>query len=294
MLKNYPNLTQKNNSKKPSREGFFVIDTPCKLNLSLLVYKPKKNGYHPICSVFQTISLCDTLQIQIIPQGFELHCPNHPQLEQNNILENIFRTLQHRIPFGLRITLTKRIPLGGGLGGGSTNAAGLLLFLNQHAAWYYSQKKLMRLGAAFGADIPFFIQGGTALVRGIGERVVPLPHRHYYYVLLYPNLAVSTRDVYKAFDNTFASQQRAGRTPSGLIRHYFGPNSLQDVVFEMAPAFKMISQKVAALGYPNIAMSGSGATLFLTFKRKHMADRCLKTLKPAFKNYSFFLVHSQR
>src|SRR3989339_93845 len=143
----------------------FSINTYAKINLSLLIYRPRKDGYHPLCSVFQNISTHDTLFIEIKEKpGIELTCEHSfVPVNENNILWKIYDALKTKkqLSFGLKIKINKNIPIGAGLGGGSSNAAGLLCFLNSFANLNLSENELIKFGVKYGADIPFFISGGT-------------------------------------------------------------------------------------------------------------------------------------
>ena len=250
----------------------YKIKTFAKINLSLLVYRPRsKDGYHPICSVFQNISLFDELKIKILknqPGYFKLSC-NHPDVPLNseNILSKIYFKLKKDIPFGLDIHIQKNIPLGGGLGGGSSNAAAFLAFLNQYVPLNYSLKKLQNIGLKFGADIPFFLVGGTALVRGIGEKIRSLkPGTQKYFLVFNPGLHLNTQKIYQAFDAFTENFLYPAKTPKRILQGKIGPNSLQSVVFAQYPLFRDIEQQLQQLG-AQVYMTGSGATLFIPFKQ---------------------------
>ena len=252
-----------------------VIESYAKLNLSLLVWPPKADGYHPICSVFQTISLFDTIEIKKtdVQGDFTLTCtdPDIP-VDEGNLLTAAFMAYKDKIPFGLSIHLKKNIPSGAGLGGGSSNIAAFLMYLNEEAGWHYSEKKLMRMGAKFGADVPFFIQGGTALVRGVGEKIKPLPRTILrYYVLISPNIHSNTALAYKAYDLQPTRTGKPTKTPQTLIKHHLGPNDLKSVIFSYYPDLKEIEKIVEKLKGPPVFMTGSGSTLFLPFRQKKNA-----------------------
>ena len=177
---------------------------PAKLNLSLLVYPPISTGYHPIYSIFQPISLGDMLEIQwLSTPGFQLELVSDfdAQIEvDSNILTRIYRRFSDRIPVGVSLRLIKHIPVGGGLGGGSTNAASFLTVLNQYFL-HLSPSELASIALDFGSDIPFFLTSGTALVTGIGEQVTLLPDAPFSaYILIIPPFSILSKTIYQALD----------------------------------------------------------------------------------------------
>ncbi|MGE4169481.1 MAG: 4-(cytidine 5'-diphospho)-2-C-methyl-D-erythritol kinase [Candidatus Margulisiibacteriota bacterium] len=248
-----------------------------KLNLSLLVFAPNARGYHPICSVFQTISLADTLDIEkTTAPGFQLRTtPSIPDGGQN-ILEKIYSHFADSIPFGISASLSKVIPFGAGLGGGSSNAAAFLRYLNQEAGWSLSLEALKKRALPFGADIPFFIEGGTALVRGIGEKMRPLEAGPWKaFVLICPPIHCNTAAVYKAFDATPAATKKPGPTPKALLTTHLGPNDLKEPVFALDPRFGAIENTLLEAGLGQVLMSGSGSTLFVPFQSPAAAAQAL-------------------
>tara|TARA_A100001015_G_C14769867_1_gene624780 strand:+ start:269 stop:706 length:438 start_codon:yes stop_codon:yes gene_type:complete len=141
-----------------------TLKSYAKLNLYLKVFLPRPNGLHPIRSLFQTISLHDTLTIKKTDSNILKIRSNNHALERDNLLYDIYNAYKDDIPFGMELNLNKRIPLGGGLGGGSSNAACFLSYLNKEAGWNLDDETLIKRSMQFGSDIAFFIKGGTALV----------------------------------------------------------------------------------------------------------------------------------
>jgi 4-diphosphocytidyl-2-C-methyl-D-erythritol kinase len=240
------------------------LKTFAKINLSLLVYKPRKNGYHPLCSVFQAIDLFDTLTIQPTKKiEIEISSNNSSvPINEKNILSNIFYKLKPSLTYGYKIHIEKRIPIGGGLGGGSSNAAGFITALNHYEKWEYSQKKLSRLSLPFGADIPFFFQGPTALIRGIGEKIQTLPSKeNLFFVILNPHIHCSTPEIFKLYDNNKGLKSPT-KTPTSILNNHFGPNDLLPIVCKLYPEIQHL-YKTLKLKFPNISMSGTGSTFFI-------------------------------
>lgn len=264
----------------------YLLKTFAKINLSLLVFKPNQRGYHPLCSVFQTISLHDDLVIQLKPErGISLSCENTKvPIDQSNLLVKIYNHLAKPLSFGVDITLDKKIPLGGGLGGGSSNAAGFLLFLNQIARLNISKVKLCSIGLKYGADIPFFINGGTALVRGIGEKIKQITENSpRYFLLINPNIHVATKKIFQNFDYN-ENLKPAVKTPGWVLKKQLGINDLQATAFKLYPALASLAEEIKCFLHTEIYMSGSGATLFVPFATKKEAQKAAGMLLANFKN----------
>jgi 4-diphosphocytidyl-2-C-methyl-D-erythritol kinase len=263
-----------------------IVKTFAKLNLSLLVYRTRADGYHNICSVFQAINIYDKIAITLLPnpKTFQLTCNNvQVPTDETNILTKIYHHFQKDFPYGLNINLTKNIPIGAGLGGGSSNAAGFLAFLNQTGDLKLSTEKLQQIGVKFGADVPFFLGSPTALVTGIGERLKNLPKSNYpYFVLINPNIHVATGPIFKAYDQTPAAQKDAPPDQDILLDNQLGHNDLKPITFALYPKLAELEQKILALGTPNLHMSGSGSTLFIPFLQEAQATHWTKKLQENF------------
>jgi 4-diphosphocytidyl-2-C-methyl-D-erythritol kinase len=263
------------------------IKTYAKLNLSLLVFKPRKDGYHPICSVFQNISLYDVLHIRKTEKKNILKLSsNNEQLPLNdkNILFRVFNLLKDKLSFGLDIHIEKNIPMGSGMGGGSANAAGLLLYINKEANLNYSIEKLAKIGGKIGADIPFFLYGGTALVRGIGDKIKILGRpKIKYFVIVNPNIHISTKQIYEKLDNN-KNLLAPIKTPKNVLKNHLGTNTLLLVALSLSKELRCVYGEIGKLGY-SVFMTGSGSTLFIPFKTKKEAILCENKLKNFFPKY---------
>ena len=247
------------------------MKTFSKLNLSLQVFPPREDGYHPIRSVFQAISIGDELTIDVRPGTgiFKLSCSADIPID-GNILTKIFARFSNRLPFELGATLKKNVPMGAGLGGGSANAAGFLAFLNVLGLGY-SPTQLADIGLEFGADVPFFLTGGRALVEGIGERITPIAATSDSYLLINPNIHMDTSRVYKQFDLNKSRKE--------------SENMLKPIAFQIAPELATIEEQLLALNLGSVHMSGSGSTLFLIFKNRAEASRAKEIVVPLFPGY---------
>ena len=176
---------------------------------------------------------------------------------------------------GAHIEIEKKIPLGAGLGGGSSNAATTLMALNQLLGTNLSQKELMKMGLGIGADVPFFFLKGAAIGSGIGERLKKEELPRLWYVLIYPNFEVSTRWAYQHF--VLTNQQfhfnlhRFLRTPEGISRILL--NHLEDVVSKRYPQIVLMKELLLSAGALGTLMTGSGPTVFGVFPEAESAAK---------------------
>lgn len=222
----------------------------------------------------------------MINKGFSLTCSNADLNDQTqNILYKIYKEYEQKIPFGLNIHLEKNIPMGAGLGGGSANAASFLTFINEHADWNYSIDRLIKIGVKFGADIPFFLYGGNALVRGIGEKIKPLNIKtSNYFLLINPGLNISTPKIFKEFDKINIKAKQPGRTPNSIY-NLTETNYLQPVVYNLYPELAALAAEIENKLNTKVIMSGSGSTLFIKLDDQKKAENFEKQLKIIYPDY---------
>jgi len=244
---------------------FLSADAPCKINRELRVGRLRADGYHEIRSRMVTIDLADTLRAEE-SDGLELSCSDTslPSGPENLVLRAAARLADAAgARLGAKIRLEKRVPAGGGLGGGSSDAACTLRLLA--ALWRLSiaEEDLAGLAAGLGSDVPFFLLGGEAEVSGRGDQVAAMPDgRRADLLLLVPPFPVSTAAVYREFAGR-------GALPDGLAvdapdrTRYLGPNDLAPAVLAMEP--RMVSYvRSATEATTDWAISGSGATIVLS------------------------------
>ncbi|HET7773059.1 MAG TPA: 4-(cytidine 5'-diphospho)-2-C-methyl-D-erythritol kinase [Burkholderiaceae bacterium] len=256
------------------------LQAPAKINLFLHVVGRRADGYHLLQSVFQLIDLADTLHFDLRDDGqIVLAAPLSGVAPEDDLCVRAARLLERaaRRPMpGATITVDKRIPMGGGLGGGSSDAATTLLALNHLWALGLSRAQLAELGLALGADVPFFIGGSNAWVEGIGEQLTPLQLPQRWFLVVHPGVGVATPTVFKAPDLT-------RNTPSVIISDFvraasaselFGRNDLQPVAERLEPAVKLAAQAL-----PGSRMSGSGACVFAAFDNEAAANAALHSLR---------------
>ncbi len=251
------------------------------------MFPPQEDGYHPIYSIFQTISLYDTLSISTQKNKTCTISSNTPSLptDSSNILSKTYQILKDKLPYGFKIHIDKHIPIGGGMGGGSTNAAGFLTYLNDNFL-KLPLIDLISIAKYLGADIPFFLVGGTALVTGIGEKIQPIPTlNNKTYLLITPPIHSSTADIFKNFDSRPIIHKKVIAPPPALLKNQLGENSLKDTVFNLYPEFKVLEKWIVEQGH-TLYMSGSGATTFIAFDNKDECDTFSKKVHYTFPNYS--------
>lgn len=264
------------------------IHAPAKLNFYLDVLWRRKDNYHQIQSVVQTITLHDTLCLERRgAPGITIICEHTgvPAGEENLVYRAamLFFRLA-RLRFGLEVRLKKRIPIGAGLGGGSSDAAATLLALNELSEVRLPFPLLLREAARLGADVPFCLVGGTALIQGKGDFVYPLPAlKHGWFVLVFPRITVSSAWAYEQLRYEEPGQGRDGRLCLSRLRTAIHPsqvrafsalmyNRLEAVVTDEIPSVGAVRREFAKRGAEHVLMSGSGPTVFALLDTERAAQ----------------------
>ncbi|MEN9725468.1 MAG: 4-diphosphocytidyl-2-C-methylerythritol kinase [Pseudomonadota bacterium] len=272
-------------------EGFQAYPAPAKINLFLHIVGRRADGYHLLQSVFRLIDLQDTIYIRIRDDG-EIHRasehPDVPEAQDLTIRAAHLLKAQANCSLGADIAIEKRIPMGGGLGGGSSDAATVLIALNYLWKLNLSRKALMELGLQLGADVPFFIFGKNAWVEGVGEKIqeIPLPANHY--LVLTPKIHVSTAQIFNAKEltrNTFPTTIAAFSEMQDFLH-----NDLEAVVCQQYPAVKACLDWLNQ--YSKARMSGSGASVFIAQKTEVEVNNILRTLPKRIANTELFCASS--
>jgi 4-diphosphocytidyl-2-C-methyl-D-erythritol kinase len=273
-----------------SDDGRWMATAPAKLNLGLRVHPVRPDGFHDIESWFVPISWHDTLAftpdrpLEIVVTGRTEGIPADPA---KNLIGRAASALAHAAGIAPRakIELHKILPPGGGLGGGSSDAALALLALN--AAWdlHLPLPALMQLAATLGSDVPFFVQGQPALCTGRGEIVTSLPPRHpLFAVLIVPPQGIGTKGVFETFDAT----RRSGTFPgidwcqnAALPARQLSDsiiNDLEPAAFTIAPWLEQLRDLSVRLCGQKVHMTGSGSTLFTLCGSSLAASELQKSL----------------
>lgn len=249
-----------------------------KINLFLKVLGKRDDGYHDIVTLMQRISLCDEMTFSRKGSDIVVKCPGNdlPEDEGNIIFraaEALFsRTRQKR---GVEITVTKKIPIAAGLGGGSSNAATTLTTLNEMMELNLEREELMEIGAKLGADVPFFVLEKTAWAFGIGDKFTAADRMpKMWYVLINPGFEVSTKEVYGnlklGLTNDAIKYNMPRSKPVSQIVDDL-TNDLEGVTSRLYPAIPRIKERLRTHGALGSLMSGSGPTVFGIFKSKQSA-----------------------
>ncbi len=253
-----------------------------KINLFLYVTGRRDDGYHDLYSLMTQIDLCDTLTIAFNQDRTRVECsyPDVPEDESNIavkaalLFNKRLKTVNPVSGQGVFIRIEKKIPPGGGLGGGSSNAATVLTALNEFYNQPFSKEDLMKIGLELGADVPFFIFNRPAIAEGVGEKLSPVPIlKPYFLVLCDPGVAASTPDVYKNMDFRLTLKQK-DNIKSGLNMSLRGQefdvgdrlhNDLEESACRLYPQIRETREQMSLLLGHKVFMTGSGSVLFSLF-----------------------------
>jgi 4-diphosphocytidyl-2-C-methyl-D-erythritol kinase len=261
-----------------------------KVNLRLDVLGRRADGYHELRTIFQAISLHDTLVLESKREpGIDLRIAGNPQLAgepgRDNLVYRAIEELGREIKFqqGIRAVLTKRIPVGRGLGGGSSDAAAALLGILRLSGKRIAPARLLEIASKLGADVPFFLQGGRALGVGRGDEIYPLPDQKRRDVLVISphDIAVPTKDAYR----WLAEQLTNEDGPSKLMRFCalcWSPqgsalsNDFEAAVFPRYPRLTAIKRELLQQGAAEASLAGSGSAVFGVYQHPAKARRAAR------------------
>lgn len=275
-----------------------------KLNLDLKVFNRGGDGFHELRSVFQTVGVYDTIDVTFTPgRKVELSLAGSEQIPDNLVMRAARLLMAHAGGGGrVEMRLEKRIPMGAGMGGGSSDAAAVLLGLPVLAGWRIPLETLVRMGAELGSDVPFFLLGGAAVALGRGTELYPLPDLPARPVVIAaPAIHVSTPEAYRAFDRAGdgkltatqvvqyidSFQSRVWGLGDSLSAGGAGSqaeNDFEGVVFPRHPQLKSILKNLQKSGADPARMTGSGSALFGVFTTQNQAreaQESLAALRPA-------------
>jgi len=259
---------------------------PAKLNLFLHVVGRRPDGYHLLQSVFTLIDHCDRLRFRVREDGIVARVNDVPGVPaEEDLVVRAAAALKAATgtPLGVDIEIDKRIPMGGGLGGGSSDAATTLIALDRLWATSVGQARLATLGASLGADVPFFLFGRNAWVEGIGERLHPIEIPLRWYAILAPPQAVATRLVFAAPELTRNTEALKMEDFSARLDDSRLRNDLEPVVVSRYPA---VGEHLAWLArHGRARMTGSGGCVFAPFATREAADRVMEALPEGMKGF---------
>jgi 4-diphosphocytidyl-2-C-methyl-D-erythritol kinase len=258
-----------------------------KINWSLRILGKRPDGYHEVVTVLQSVSLCDELEFELRDDDrVSLTCddPDIP-VDETNLVVRAARALSTRL--GANIKLVKKIPVKGGLGGGSSNAAVTLLALNHLWRLGRGEGDLRQIAGGLGADIPFFLTGGTSVATGTGVNVVAVPDPpKQYFIIVTPNASVSTATAYASLN---AASLTTTDSLSILSSSFTEPlssdssqwplhNDFEGVIFEREPEIRRAKQALLEAGARNALLAGSGSSVFGIFNNQTARDHALDNL----------------
>ncbi len=264
----------------------FTLPSFAKINLYLEVLGKRDDGFHEICTAFQTVSLYDGLTFELTKTGIELQCDDQElPLDETNLVVRAANGLRRLagVDAGARMILNKRIPIGGGLGGGSSNAAIALIGLSRLWELNSTSEQLETTAKDLGSDVPFFLHGGTAIGSGRGEILHPVDdYQAEYLIIVTPNAHVSTSKAYLGLGAPNLTNEgsnrilNVSRTAEILSREL--KNDFEKTVFAAFPEIERAKSRLLGFGARQALMSGSGASVFGIFDNEETRQTALKAL----------------
>ncbi len=268
---------------------------PAKLNLFLHVTGRRDDGYHELQTVFQFLDLCDDIAIRVRDDGVIRRTSDDERVaEDEDLVVHAARMLREEgdTPLGADIAVTKRIPMGAGLGGGSSDAATTLLALDRLWDLSLGTDRLAAIGLALGADVPVFVRGAAAWAEGVGERLEPVELETPWYLVVNPGCAIATAEV-------FSHPALTRNTPPLRIRDFAAPgggqalslrailegtgNDCEPVARSLYPEVDAAIEWLSRRGQAR--MTGTGACVFAAFATRDEAERCRADLPATWEGY---------
>lgn len=257
------------------KQAQLTLPAPAKLNLMLHIVGRRADGYHELQTLFQFLDYGDELGFAVREDGkIRLHTEIPGVPHDSNLIVKAARSLQQQsgCPLGADIWLDKRLPMGGGIGGGSSDAATTLLGLNHLWRLDWDEDRLAELGLALGADVPVFVRGRAAFAEGVGEHLQPVELSEPWFLVVAPQVFVSTAEI-------FSAPELTRNTPPITVRSLLaggGHNDCQPVVEKRYPevrnALNLLNKFVPA------KMTGTGACVFGSFPNQGDADKVARQL----------------
>lgn len=271
------------------------LRAPAKINLTLEVLGKRSDGFHELRTVFQTVTLADTIEISVArARKSRIEIDSEPVIPDNLAVRAAETVLQLAgVNAVVTMRLRKRIPMGGGLGGGSSDAAAVLLGLPVLLGCFIPVGRLLEAAAQLGSDVPFFLLGGTAAGLGRGGDLYPLPDSGPTHVLIVaPGIHVSTPEAYRALRRPPLALTSASVSPkinnSPSLSFQLGAgvwpdewatccrNDFEAVVFESHPRLESLKNKLRSAGAEPALMTGSGSALFGVFPSRSQLDLAMR------------------
>jgi len=272
-----------------------IINSNAKVNIGLKVLKEREDGYHDIVTVFQEINLFDIISISKKSKGCDFNS-NATWLmnDKTNLCVIAYEAMKKKFDIdGVDIDLTKNIPKGSGLGGGSSNAASIMKGIRELYSLNISDKELEDIASQIGADVPFFIRGSIQLGEGIGDRLTPLKiNISGKYLIIIPDTEIDTSWAYSKFKNDLDSSilpinfaSLSNEKTISLDKLQFFENDFESIVVPTYPEIGKIKEALHALGAGFASLSGSGSTVFGIFNDDVSLDKALSYFSPKYKTF---------
>lgn len=262
------------------------LKSPGKVNLRLDVLGRRADGYHDLRMLNSAVSIYDDVEMDVIDKGIEVFCDDDPKVPSGEA-NIVFQAAKEIMAYsnknvGIRIRIKKRIPSAAGMGGGSSNAATVLMGLNQLLKIHLPKEKLITISLRFGADIPFFLYGSPALATGIGEnlsKVKRLPRMPF--VIVSPNVSVTTQSIYEKYrsngnGHNDMEMPKEFSTKKAVVK--FLHNDLESVTAKQYPIVSEIKALLMKYGAMGAQMTGSGPAVFGIFSEREEAEKVAKKL----------------
>jgi len=272
-----------------------------KINLTLEVLAKRPDGYHEVASILQAVSLADTLTFEP-NERLDFHCDVPTLQSPDNLVLQAARLLQETsgCKKGSVIHLTKKIPIAAGLGSGATDAAAALVGLNRLWELHLSLERLVELASKLGSDVAFFLHGGTALAKGRGEEITPLPAPpELWLVLLNPAIEPVPNKTAQLYSRLNPSHYTSGEHTRKLSTHLNHRGNIEDsflfnvfeqVAFDFFPALPALRSTLLKAGAGSVHLAGSGPALFVLAPDKSRGGNILSSLKK--EGLEAYLIHT--
>ncbi len=263
------------------------LKSPGKINLRLDVLGKRADGYHDVRMLNSTISLSDDIEINLVEKGIKVECENDPHVPsgEDNIVYKATKEIMaySNKNVGIEIKIKKNIPSAAGMGGGSSNAATVILGLNHLLKIQLSREKLIKIGLRFGSDIPFFLFGSPAIATGIGENLTKVKRfPRMPFVIVSPNVNVATQGIYEKYEPNGSKPDlleefpREFPTKKSVVK--FLNNDLEYVTSKQFPIVNEIKELLLKNGALGAQMTGSGPSVFGIFADREKAEKVGKKL----------------
>ena len=266
--------------------SFVKLLSPAKVNLFLRILRKRPDGYHELQSILQPVSLFDEISLSVesgegvslSPSGRDMPSGKDNLAVAACHLYLGAAAMRKKVSIGIK----KDIPLGAGLGGGSSNAAAVLVGLNK-VLGKFTDGQLLRMAASLGADVPFFIRCTASFVEGVGERVTVLSDFPlFHYVIIFPRKSLSTREVYTRWEK-HPERPPERVDPAFLVERFRSgfpiENGLEEAVFEISPDILSFREIFRSLGARSVLVSGSGSSVFSVFRKQEEAEEIYEYLR---------------